>query len=359
MRPALTSRTIARFAVHLRGAHARAHSHVRGCRGVAAERPDVRGQVVRRAVLRRDLDRRRARDRRAAGLVVPAARGEHQGRADDADNRAHHDRQPTARGDRRKPGIALASDRGAHSCRQSGAAVASPAMRSIHLLMPVLAIGSPGHRRLRWLAGTLRRCGRRGQARAGGAARWPDRVPALPRRRADARRALHDRPRRIRREADHRPAAGRPSTTSPTGLPTAAASRSNGASMAHARSGSSTPTAVDPRKLGVHCRLKPICDITAPSWLPNGTKLVLRVVEGRDRTHGGMNQAERVSIAVFDPRNGEQRNDPRPRRLDRPMPRSRRSLPTVALSSTQQLELVADQAGQRPGALRGGLRRVT
>ena len=63
-----------------------------------------------------------------------------------------------------------------------------------------------------------------------------------------------------------------------------------------------------PRKLGVHCRLKPICDITAPSWLPNGTKLVLRVVEGRDRTHGGMNQAERVSIAVFDPRNGEQRN---------------------------------------------------
>ncbi len=63
----------------------------------------------------------------------------------------------------------------------------------------------------------------------------------------------------------------------------------------------------EPRKAAVRCRLKPICDVTSASWLPNGTKLVVAVVQGRDREHGGINQAERMSIDVFDPRNGEQR----------------------------------------------------
>ena len=62
-----------------------------------------------------------------------------------------------------------------------------------------------------------------------------------------------------------------------------------------------------PRRADVRCTLEPICEVKSPSWLPNGAKLVVRVVQGRDRVHGGMHQPEQVSIDVFDPRNGEQR----------------------------------------------------
>jgi Tol biopolymer transport system component len=62
-----------------------------------------------------------------------------------------------------------------------------------------------------------------------------------------------------------------------------------------------------PREADIRCTLQPICDIDSPSWVPNGTKLVVRVVQGGLREQGGMNQAEQVSIDVFDPRNGEQR----------------------------------------------------
>jgi TolB protein len=62
-----------------------------------------------------------------------------------------------------------------------------------------------------------------------------------------------------------------------------------------------------PRKADVRCRLKPICEVVSPSWQPNGTKLVVRVVQGGLRERGGANSAERSSIEVYDPRNGEQR----------------------------------------------------
>jgi TolB protein len=61
------------------------------------------------------------------------------------------------------------------------------------------------------------------------------------------------------------------------------------------------------RKAGIHCRLKPVCDITTPSWHPNGSKLVVSVAQGRVREHGAMNQVQQSSLDLYDLRHDEQR----------------------------------------------------
>ena len=54
-----------------------------------------------------------------------------------------------------------------------------------------------------------------------------------------------------------------------------------------------------PRKVPVRCHLKPICDVSSPSWMPDG-RLVVGVAQGRERNHGELNQIQQFSVELID-----------------------------------------------------------
>ena len=61
-----------------------------------------------------------------------------------------------------------------------------------------------------------------------------------------------------------------------------------------------------PHKVPVRCRLKPVCDVGSPSWMPDG-RIVVGVAQGHARYHGDMNQIQRFSVELIDLRRRTQR----------------------------------------------------
>jgi TolB protein len=61
-----------------------------------------------------------------------------------------------------------------------------------------------------------------------------------------------------------------------------------------------------PRKVAVRCRLKPVCDVESPSWMPDG-RIVVGVAQGRVRVHGDMDQIQRFSVELIDLKRRTQR----------------------------------------------------
>jgi TolB protein len=61
-----------------------------------------------------------------------------------------------------------------------------------------------------------------------------------------------------------------------------------------------------PRKVPVRCRLKPVCDVSSPSWMPDG-RLVVGVAQGRERNRGQLNQIQRFSVDLIDLKRRTQR----------------------------------------------------
>jgi TolB protein len=54
-----------------------------------------------------------------------------------------------------------------------------------------------------------------------------------------------------------------------------------------------------PRKVPVRCDLKPVCDVSSPSWMPDG-RLVVGVAQGRERFRGDLSQIEQFSVELID-----------------------------------------------------------
>jgi TolB protein len=63
----------------------------------------------------------------------------------------------------------------------------------------------------------------------------------------------------------------------------------------------------DPRRLEVHCTLRPICDDSAPAWGPDG-ELAINLASGREKTGGSWSAIQRSEIVVIDPDSGTQRS---------------------------------------------------
>jgi TolB protein len=88
----------------------------------------------------------------------------------------------------------------------------------------------------------------------------------------------------------------------------------DGREIAFERCGGSAPCSVwtvpaaggEAHKARVRCRLKPICDVSAATWTRDG-RLVVHIAQGRDRTHGAVNQIQSSSIVVLEPHNAGQR----------------------------------------------------
>jgi TolB protein len=60
-----------------------------------------------------------------------------------------------------------------------------------------------------------------------------------------------------------------------------------------------------PAKVRVRCKLEPVCDASGPVWTPDG-RLVVDLAQGREKTHGDLNQIERFSLELLGKR-GSQR----------------------------------------------------
>jgi TolB protein len=60
------------------------------------------------------------------------------------------------------------------------------------------------------------------------------------------------------------------------------------------------------RKLKVRCTLGPICDAGSPSWMPDG-RLIVGLAQGRVHFNGDLDQIERFSVELVDPRRHTQR----------------------------------------------------
>jgi TolB protein len=60
-----------------------------------------------------------------------------------------------------------------------------------------------------------------------------------------------------------------------------------------------------PAKVAVRCTLKPVCDASGPVWTPDG-RLIVDLAQGREKTHGEVNQIERFSLELIGKR-GTQR----------------------------------------------------
>jgi TolB protein len=54
-----------------------------------------------------------------------------------------------------------------------------------------------------------------------------------------------------------------------------------------------------PRRVPAHCKLKPICDVGSPSWLPDG-RIVVGIAQGRVRVRGESDQIQRFSVDLID-----------------------------------------------------------
>jgi TolB protein len=54
-----------------------------------------------------------------------------------------------------------------------------------------------------------------------------------------------------------------------------------------------------PRRVPARCHLKPICDVSSPSWMPDG-RLVIGLAQGRERNRGELGAIQQFSVELID-----------------------------------------------------------
>ena len=203
-------------------------------------------------------------------------------------------------------------------------------MKPSHLI-PVAALGAALLAAGCGGEATPGRCAQGGRRDDTGAAGRADRVPALPRRRADARRGVHDQPGRHRRAAGHAPGRG-VVDDQPDWSPDGKYSPSSAARRGPCSVWTIRADGTDAAKASVRCTLGPICDANSPSWSPTAARR--RPRPGPCARHRRRGPDRAVLGRAGRSAAPHPTHDHRPRPLDRRHRRVQRLTPTGARWST-------------------------